>query len=290
MIVGHNKQKKLLDQMLQKESMNHHAFIFAGPEYIGKYKIAQKFAKALSEKNVECDWNDENQRVDGDITVIEPLTEETKGIIKQKDISVSQIREAVRIFHLAADKKAKVIIIRNAHKMTIGAQNALLKSLEEPPENAFLILTTSETSNLLDTIVSRCFKISFNLIEKDALKVLSNDEELIDNAMGRPELLQKMIEDVDLNDWVKYAVEKLRCLAKFSINEKVELAELLSKKNKSDLDIFLQVWIWRIRNAAHKTKNYNLLKFASNTENVFHELHEGNINARLLLENLFFSV
>lgn len=189
MIIGHDKQKKLLDQMLQKESMNHHAFIFAGPEYIGKYKIAEQFAKSLSEGKEECDWNNLDQQVDSDITIIEPLIEEKKGSVKQKDISVSQIREAVRVFHLSADKKAKVIIIRNAHKMTIGAQNALLKSLEEPPENAFLILTTSETSNLVDTIVSRCFKISFNLLEKEELQSLSTDEELIDNDLTKKRII-----------------------------------------------------------------------------------------------------
>lgn len=290
MIIGHEKQKKLINQMLQKKSMNHHAFIFAGPEYIGKYKIAKQFAQALSEEKKGCDWNDVNQQVDSDITIIEPLIEEKKGSIKQKDISVSQIREAVRVFHLSADKKAKVIIIRNAHKMTIGAQNAILKTLEEPPENAFLILTTSKTSNLLDTIISRCFKISFNLLEKEELQTLSSDEELIDNAMGRPELLQKMMDDVELNDWINYAVEQLRGLAKLSIVEKIELAELLSKKNKSDLDIFLQVWIWRIRNASHKTKQYNLLKFASRVENVYHEIHASNVNVKLLLEDLFLSV
>ncbi len=290
MIIGHNKQKQLIDQMLQKESMNHHAFIFAGPEYIGKYKIAQQFSNALSEGTSDCDWRNINQRVNSDITIIEPLAEEKKGIVKYKNISVSQIREAVRVFHLSVDKKAKVIIIRNAHKMTVGAQNALLKTLEEPPKNSFLILTTSETSNLLDTIVSRCFKITFNLLEKEELRVLSDDEELIDNAMGRPELLQKITEDHEFNDWVKYSVEQLRSLAKLSIHEKINLAELLSKKNKSDLDIFLQVWIWRIRNAAHKTKKYNLLKFADKTEKVYHEIHSSNINVRLILEDLFLGV
>ncbi len=290
MIIGHNKQKQLLDQMPQKKSMNHHAFIFAGPEYIGKYKIAQQFSNALSEGISNCDWQNINQRVNSDITIIESLTDEKKGIIKYKNISVSQIREAVRVFHLSADKKAKVIIIRNAHKMTIGAQNALLKTLEEPPENAFLILTTSETSNLLDTIVSRCFKIPFNLLEKEELQNLSNDEELVNNAMGRPELLQKMTEDHEFNDWIKYSVEQLQSLAKLSMNEKIDLAESLSKKNKSDLDIFLQVWIWRIRNAAHKTKKYNLLKFADRTEKVYHELHSSNVNVRLILEDLFLNV
>ncbi|MCK4635949.1 MAG: hypothetical protein KAT32_03720 [Candidatus Moranbacteria bacterium] len=290
MNTGHDKQKKILEQMLQKKSMNHHAFIFTGPEYIGKYKIANQFVKSLSEGEDNCDWQEINQRVDSDITIIESLTEEKNGKVKQKNISVSQIREAVRIFHLSADKKAKIIIIKNAHKMTVGAQNALLKTLEEPPENAFLILTTSEISNLLETIVSRCFKISFNLLEKEELQRISNDEELIDNAMGRPELLQKIIADSEFSDWIKYSVEQLQGLAKSSMGEKIDLAEALSKKNKSDLDIFLQVWIWRIRKAAHKTKQYNLLKFASRVENVFHELHLNNVNTRLLLEDLFLNV
>lgn len=290
MNTGHDKQKKILEQMLQKKSMNHHAFIFAGPEYIGKYTIARQFSNVLSKGRNNCDWQEMNQQVNSDITIIESLTEEKKGRVKQKNISVLQIREAVRVFHLSADKKAKIIIIKNAHKMTVGAQNALLKTLEEPPENAFLILTTSELSKLLDTVVSRCFKISFNLLEKEELQKLSNDEELIDNAMGRPELLQKIIEDVEFNDWIKYSVEQLRGLAKSSMGEKIDLAEALSKKNKSNLDIFLQVWIWRIRKAAHDRKQYKLLKVAARVETVFHELHSSNVNVRLLLEDLFLSI
>lgn len=291
MIIGHQKQKKILEKFLQNESMNHHAFIFAGPEFIGKFLVAEKFARSLVFGQKEIDWENENQKVSGDIIIIEPIQEKnSKGVIKQKDISVSQVREAIRLFHLSADGKAKFLIIKNAQKMTIEAQNALLKTLEEPPKNAFLILITSNISNLLDTIISRCFKINFSLQEKDELKFLTSNEEMIDNAMGRSEFLKKILSDSEFNDWVNFAMEKLRCLFKLSLAEKIDLAELLSKKNGKELDIFLQVWTWRVRKVALEMKNYKLLKVASKIENVYHEIHSSNVNLRLILEDLFFSI
>jgi DNA polymerase-3 subunit delta' len=277
--------------MIKKESMSHHAFLFVGPDFVGKFSVARKMAEALVSGQKEIDWQNENQKVSGDIIIIEPIQEEnSKGIVKQKDISVSQVREAIRLFHLSADGKAKVLIVKNAHKMTTEAQNALLKTLEEPPKNAFLILVASDSSSLLNTIISRCFKITFNLVENEDLQILTQDENLLNNAMGRPELLQKMLENVDFNDWVNFAVEKLRNLAKMSVSEKIDLAEFLSKKNRADLDIFLQIWVFRIRKVALERKNFKLLKVASKVENVFHEIHFSNVNLRLILEEMFFSV
>lgn len=82
-----------------------------------------------------------------DISTITPL---------KKHISIDQIRDLKRtIFQKPLSKKPKLIIIQEAQKLTVEAQNALLKILEEPPKHAIIILEASDKSTLLPTIISR---------------------------------------------------------------------------------------------------------------------------------------
>jgi DNA polymerase III gamma/tau subunit len=288
MNIGHKSQKQLLEKILKKQ--NHHAFVFEGPELLGKYSMAYQFAQALTCNSTEINWNNENQRVEADILLVEPIIEEKNGVFKELKISVEQIREVIKSFNLSADKNNKVLIIRKAEMMSNEAQNALLKTLEEPPKNSFLVLITSELNKLLSTISSRAFKISFNLLAENELKVLTENSELINKAMGRPKLLEKIIANSETNKLIDEAVEQLNSLAKSSFQDRIDLAEKLSKQERSELYFFLQVWVWRIRQAAHKRQEYKLLKVAERVENTYSDLRSSNVNVRLILEDLFFRI
>ncbi|MDD5083777.1 MAG: AAA family ATPase [Candidatus Moranbacteria bacterium] len=158
MIIGHQKIRERLSRMAKKGSAVQ-TYLFVGPESVGKFAVAKEFALQLI-KSHDAMATQNHQEID--LFVLEPEQEVEKGIVKERDISVERTREAAHFlnnFPYAAEKK--VLIIRDAHRLTEAAQNALLKILEEPPAYAVIILITHELGRILPTTLSRCQQIAF---------------------------------------------------------------------------------------------------------------------------------
>lgn len=142
-IIGQDFAKKYLTNSIKKNKINH-AYMFEGIDGIGKKKLSQELAKILLDtENVESTPDYINIYPDGN------------------SIKISQIRKLQTDIIVKPHKQYKIYIINQAESMTIEAQNALLKTLEEPPEYAIIILITSNKESLLDTIKSRCEIIKF---------------------------------------------------------------------------------------------------------------------------------
>ena len=162
-LIGNENVKNILSKTVETNSILH-SYLFVGIEGIGKSLFAKEFAKAilcLSKEKKSCDEcksciefkNDNNP----DFMIINP---------DGNSIKIEQIRFLIeKISEKPISSEHKVYIVNDSDKMTIEAQNSLLKTLEEPPEYAVLILITSNESKLLNTIKSRCTKIFFNKIE-----------------------------------------------------------------------------------------------------------------------------
>lgn len=137
-IIGHEKIKKYLDNSINSDRVAN-AYIFSGAKGLGKFRVAKIFAKELLNINSEeCQ----------DLIVVD-----NDG----KTIGVDLVREKIvdDIVIRPMEKNRKVYIIKQAHKLTVQAQNALLKTLEEPPEYAIVILICNDDRKLLSTIKSR---------------------------------------------------------------------------------------------------------------------------------------
>lgn len=142
-IIGQDFAKKYLTNSIKNNKVNH-AYMFEGMDGIGKKKFSDEFAKILLEsENVESSPDFINIYPDGN------------------SIKIAQIRKLQTDIIIKPHKKYKIYIINQSEKMTVEAQNALLKTLEEPPEYAIMILITSNKEALLDTIKSRCEIIKF---------------------------------------------------------------------------------------------------------------------------------
>ena len=142
-IIGQEFAKKYLGNSIAKNKVNH-AYMFEGIEGIGKKKFSEEFSKILLEiESLENSPDLINIHPDGN------------------SIKIAQIRKLQTDIIIKPHKKYKIYIINQAEKMTVEAQNALLKTLEEPPEYAIMILITSNKAALLDTIKSRCETIKF---------------------------------------------------------------------------------------------------------------------------------
>ena len=125
-----------------------HAYLFAGPRGTGKTSVARILAKEIGCSNVD---------------LIEIDAASSRGIDE-----IRALKEAVRYVPLQG--KVKVYIIDEVHMLTKEAFNALLKTLEEPPEHAIFILATTEIEKVPDTIISRCQNFSFKKIPESLLR------------------------------------------------------------------------------------------------------------------------
>ena len=142
-IIGQDFAKKYLTNSIKKNKINH-AYMFEGIDGIGKKKFSQELSKILLDtQNVDSSPDYINIYPDGN------------------SIKIAQIRKLQTDIIIKPHKNYKIYIINQADSMTIEAQNALLKPLEEPPEYAIIILITSNKEALLDTIKSRCEIIKF---------------------------------------------------------------------------------------------------------------------------------
>ena len=139
-----------------------HAYIFEGVSGCGRRKTAQALIQALFCANVAddaCGVCPSCRKVaggnHGDIHFVEPLPD-------KRDISVEQLRELQRELALRPyEAPRKACIIEPADRMNVSSANSLLKTLEEPPGNALIILLTENADMLLPTIRSRCQLIRF---------------------------------------------------------------------------------------------------------------------------------
>ncbi len=160
-IVGQQKQVTLLRSALVKDRLPH-AYLFLGPDGVGKGTVALALAKAIhcsERKDDFCGRCVNCHRIADanhpDVRVLEPLP-------GKKDISIQQIRELERDLNYRSFTGAtKVAVVDPATLMNSAAQNALLKTLEEPPKDCLIILIAPQVGGLLPTLRSRCVRLSF---------------------------------------------------------------------------------------------------------------------------------
>jgi len=165
--IGHHTSIELLQSAVTHERLAH-AYLFHGEDAIGKRLTAIRLTQALScEHPPETDSLDScgacrscrqiEARTHPDFFIIEPDPEQTTQQIK-----IEQVREIEhQIMYRPLVGERKVCVIDNADRMTIGAANALLKTLEEPPAHSLFLLISSRPAALPATIRSRCQALRF---------------------------------------------------------------------------------------------------------------------------------
>ncbi len=294
-IIGNGRIADILEKSYNSGKLAH-AYLFEGSEHIGKKTLALNFCKLVLGDSGDAIQNN------ADLTIIGP--DENK-----KQITIDQIRELERKLSLYPyNSNYKIALIDQAEKMTDKASNALLKTLEEPGKTTILILITSNAGSLLDTIKSRCQALKFLPVKKKLLEDYlknrvsnkSDIEKIIEIAGYRP---GKIIENINTNGKLQELVEQMDSFSNImdkNYSEKIEEAEIVSKKETDEIINSLDLWVIYLRkklmlayNNRNENKNSSILLIKKRINlllKIKEDILTKNINTRLAIENLFLGM
>jgi DNA polymerase-3 subunit delta' len=211
-IIGNEQNIEHLQKAVETEQVSH-AYIFNGENGIGKMSMAQAFAKALlCEEHGSCGVCRSCVQIDaGNHPDVIYVTHEKEGITVD-DIR-QQVNNTISIKPYSSDHK--IYIIDDADKMNTAAQNALLKTIEEPPAYAVIILLADNKDAFLETILSRCVVLNLGPVKENQVrdyihKYYGQDnirEELaVSYSMGNIGKAKRVVESDEFNEM------KDRCL------------------------------------------------------------------------------
>lgn len=224
MIIGHKAIRERLARSVEKNAC-FQAYLFAGPESVGKFGTALEFASRL------IGLTDGDPLIHPDISVLAPEYETKKGVTRERDISASRAREASRwLANFPYSSKRKVLIVQDAHRLTETAQNALLKTIEEPPEFSVIILVTHDLGKMLPTVLSRCQRVFFRLVTKEEMfswnglaNIPESERFLID--LGRPGIVMRSLHDGDGFSEQVTVLKQLMSLSDKPLRERIAISE-----------------------------------------------------------------
>ncbi len=317
-VLGQDKVISILQSHLKKKRV-HHAYLFYGPEGVGKTLTARAFAASLlclEEETDSCTHCGACLRFAAgshpDYTEILP---------EDGSILIDQMREMRRsVAYRPYESSYRVFVIQEAHTMTSEAANSLLKVLEEPPAYVVIILITSNQDLLLPTIRSRSVPIAFSYIPDDTCKNELRgmaDDELIEVVVGLARgslgLAKSYLQDEELLNKRQDFLRKFINMKKDSFLAIYQLFSWMEKEGKEFFQFFLQVLhLWfrdlilitqgrkeglynvdfalELEEQAQNWKSNGLEKSIAAVEETSAQLRKQGINQQLAIEALLLKI
>ncbi len=253
-IEGHEKAIRTLQRAIANNALAH-AYLFSGQAGIGKKKTALALAAAVNclDAGPEggCGECPSCRKVDRgghpDVHVLVPDGDEIK---------IDQIRQVQADFALKPfEGMKKVLIVDNAESMNAASSNAFLKTLEEPPGDALIILITAMPQSLLSTIRSRCQEITFQPLPRNTLaralvhmRGLTEEDAWFIAALAQGSMGRGLEMDIDQEKADRHEIAALWSgLAQLGPGEALALAETL--KDRERLERLIEIGIEGLRDA-----------------------------------------
>lgn len=273
-IIGNDKLKQEIIHSVELNKASH-SYLFIGTEGIGKKLIAEEFAKMLlSVKEIENS---------PDFSIIEP---------DGNSIKIEQIRAfQKKVFEKPIISNKKVYIINDSDKMTVEAQNCLLKTLEEPPEFVTIILIGANENSFLSTIKSRCMilhfeKISDDLIQKylkDNFQIEINSKIMIEACQGS---IGKAIEIKDKKEIYENTEQVINNLKNKDKIDILNMAEFIYKSKDDKFEILNYMNVLFINLAKLDNKFADCIEVVEETKRRL----QSNTNYDMCIDNLLLKL
>lgn len=287
-IIGNDKIKELLKTSIKQEKISH-SYLFIGIDGIGKKIFAKEFAKNILCLNRETCNNNCKSCIEfqtenhPDFEIIEP----DGNIIRIEQIRILQ--KKIQEKPIISEKK--IYIIDNADKMTKEAQNCLLKTLEEPPEYAILILIGSNENLFLETIKSRCIMLHFEKIDNKTLKKFLEEKYDIKNIdMNKLIIFQGSIgKAIKLKDRIpKYSEigNILNDMDKKHLIDIINMSKIIYDSKEEIISILEYINVILIELSKSNYKYTKCIKIVENTK----ERLKNNSNYDMCIDNMLFNM
>jgi len=305
MIIGHQKQWQFLKRAFSNSRLAH-AYLFSGPEQIGKKTLAFEFVKLINcqkagPKEKACSLCSSCRMIEKgihpDLVFLEPEP-------LKKEIQISQVRNLIEKLYLKPFLSPfKVAIIDLAHLMNAGAQHCILKTLEEPRGKTVLILISEHQESLLGTVRSRLQEIKFFFVSGQEMRNLLKRkgieegklETMLNLCLGRPGRALDLLEKPEKIKKERELKLELAKMIDSDLNSRFLLAETLAQEFSQEI---LEAWLRYFREILFKGLegkgiNASLLKVKNvirEIEKTIYLISTTNINKRLALENLMLDL
>lgn len=288
-IIGNENVKNLLNNSIKSNNLVH-SYMFVGPNGIGKSIFAKELAKILLCTNNTSPCNSCSSCVK-----FESNNHPDFMIIDADDgksIKIGQVRllqEKIAEKPIISDHK--VYIINNSDLMTVEAQNCLLKTLEEPPEYATIILVLSNENKMLNTIKSRCTKIVFQKLTNENLKEYANLHSIALNTNLLSACNGSIANLINLKDNIETYEALDVILENFSNKDIVDIwneSEVLYKSKENIfnlLDYFTINFSNKLR-ATNENKYINIIKYVETAKKRL----SSNANYDMCIDNLLLKI
>ncbi|BBF44634.1 DNA polymerase III delta prime subunit [Lachnospiraceae bacterium KM106-2] len=269
-IIGHESIIDHLQNAIRQDKVSH-AYIFNGESGMGKHLVAKVFAKVLQceAKGINpCNVCKSCMQVDSENQpdIIEVTHE--KVSIGVDDIRI-QVNNSIQVKPYYSPYK--IYIIDDADKMTEQAQNALLKTIEEPPAYAIIILLTDNINRLLPTILSRCVQLSFKPVEAKTIKKYLMEQQQVPEYLAEISAsfsrgnIGRAIRYATSEDFIKSRDTVLHVLEYIDDMELYEVVEAIKDfaEHKLEIDDYLDLMLLWYRDVLlfKVTNNPNLLLY-----------------------------
>lgn len=252
-IVGHEQIIEHLQNAIESDKVNH-AYIFNGPEKSGKMMLAEAFAQTLQcEKGgkVPCmECKSCRQAMDHNQPDIIYLSHEKPNTISVNDIR-TQLNNDIVIKPYSS--RYKVYIVDESEKMNVQAQNALLKTIEEPPSYGIILLLTTNSDAFLQTILSRCICLNLKAVKDDVIREhLMHKYQIPDYqadvcaafAQGNVGKAVQLAVSEDFNELKASVLQLLKRLEDIDLYEMQEAVKQIEEYKLSINDYFDLMMIW----------------------------------------------
>lgn len=287
-IIGNDKIKQEIIQTVKLNKMSH-SYLFIGTSGIGKKLVAKEFAKMLlcSSENKYCNSCKSCIEFDSsnnpDFLIIEP---------DGSSIKIEQIRQMQKkIIEAPIVSEKKVYIINDADLMTVEAQNCLLKTLEEPPKFATIILIGAKESNFLSTIKSRCTIIKFQditnqeikkyLAQNDGITNISDDMiDIFGGSIGKAESLK---DKQELYNSIIEIVDKIKSSDLIEILKK---ADIVYKSQEEKNEILEGINVILFKKSKQDIRYLNCISIVEETKKRL----RANSNYNMCIDNMLFKI
>lgn len=270
--IGHGVTQRLLDLQVASSKFSH-AYLFYGPEGVGKKKLALEFAGKI--------LGTEHALSHADFSILDI----------EGDVKTEQVKEFMTGLSFAPFVgKYKVAVINNADLLNVQSSNALLKTLEEPSDSTIIILIASG-KHMLPTIVSRCQAFSFGTLSEQELTLFAQSQsipvtaELLSFSFGIPSRLLALSEGKELQLQKQQKAELIELISAAPAQRLLAVTKL-SELEDEDLLAVLRSWTLL---AKQSLKEHAKPKTLSALTESLRQMTT-NKNKKLILQSLLLSI